>query len=168
MCVNRVLKQLRIKIAEICEKESPFEKGEIEMDESYFGARRIRGRKGRGVFGKIIVFGLKKRKGNVYTQVIRNCSKTEILPLISSKISKKVRVFTDGFKTYDGLVDMGYKKHYRVHHGKNEFAKKEKKNIKNHINGIEKFWGLAKVRLSKFRGMNKDTFYLHLKEYEFS
>ena len=61
---------------------------------------------------------------------------------------------------------MGYKKHYRVHHGKNEFAKKEKK-IKNHINGIENFWGLAKVRLSKFRGMNKDTFYLHLKECEF-
>jgi len=26
---------------------------------------------------------------------------------------------------------------------------------------------LAKVRLSKFRGMNKDTFYLHLKECEF-
>ena len=25
------------------------------------------------------------------------------------------------------LVDLGYKKHYRVHHGKNEFAKKEKK-----------------------------------------
>ena len=75
-------------------------------------------------------------------------------------------MFTDGFKTYDGLVDMGYKKHYRVHHGKNEFAKKEKK-IKNHINGIENFWGIAKVRLYKFRGMDKKTFYLHLKECEF-
>ena len=161
ICVNRILKQLRIRIAKICEKESPFEKGEIEMDESYFGARRIRGRKGRGAYGKIIVFGLKKRKGNVYTQVIKNCSKTEILPLISSKISKKVRVFTDGFRTYDGLVDMGYKKHYRVHHGKNEFAKKEKR-VKNHINGIENFWGIAKVRLYKFRGMDKRTFYLNL------
>ena len=63
---------------------------------------------------------------------------------------------------------MGYKKHYRVHHGKNEFAKKDRRRrIKNHINGIENFWGLAKVRLSKFRGMNKETFYLHLKESEF-
>ena len=34
---------------------------------------------------------------------------------------------------------MDYKKHYRVHHEKNELAKKEKKNIKNHINGIENF-----------------------------
>ena len=39
--------------------------------------------------------------------------------------------------------------------------------IKNHINGIENFWGIAKVRLSKFRGMDKRTFYLHLKECEF-
>ena len=136
------------------------------MDESYFGPRRIRGKKGRGAFGKTIVFGLKKRKGNVYTQIIRNCSKTEILPLINSKISKKTTVFTDGFKTYDSLVDLGYKKHYRVHHGKNEFVKKEKR-VKNHINGIENFWGIAKVRFSKFRGMNKETFYLHLKECEF-
>ena len=49
---------------------------------------------------------------------------------------------------------------------KMSLLKKEKK-IKNHINGIENFWGIAKVRFSKFRGMNKDTFYLHLKESEF-
>ena len=166
-CVNRILKQVRLTMVKECEKESPFEKGEIEMDESYFGARRIRGKRGRGAAGKTIVFGLKKRGGNVYTQVIKNCSKTEILPLISSKISKKTIVFTDGFKTYDSLVDMGYKKHYRVHHGRNEFARKEK-GIRNHINRIENFWGIAKVRLYKFRGMDKKTFYLHLKECEFS
>ena len=164
--INKILKNMRLRIAEVCEQENPFEKGEIKMDESYFGARRVRGKKGRGAYGKTIVFGLKKRKGNVYTQVIRNCSKTEILPLIRSKISKKTTVFTDGFKTYDSLVDLGYKKHYRVHHGKNEFSKK-KGRIKNHINGIENFWGIAKVRLYKFRGMDKKTFYLHLKECEF-
>ena len=136
------------------------------MDESYFGARRIRGLRGRGAYGKTIVFGLKQRKGKVYTQVIKNCSRKVILPLISSKIATSATVFTDGFKTYDGLVNMGYKKHYRVHHGKNEFARRSGK-IRNHINGIENFWGVAKVRLSKFRGMNKETFYLHLKECEF-
>ena len=164
--VNKILKNVRIRIAEFCEKESVFEKGEVEMDESYFGAKRIRGLRGRGAYGKTVVFGLKQRKGKVYTQVIKNCSKTAILPLISRKISKSATVYTDGFKTYDGLVSMGYKKHYRVHHGKNEFAKRKGK-IRNHINGIENFWGIAKVRLSKFRGLNKETFYLHLKECEF-
>ena len=164
--VNGILKKLRQRIVEICEKESVFEKGKVEMDESYFGAKRIRGLRGRGAYGKTIVFGLKQREGKVYTQVIKNCSRRVILPLISRKIATSTTVFTDGFKTYDGLVNMGYKKHYRVQHGKNEFAKRTGK-IRNHINGIENFWGVAKVRLSKFRGMNKETFYLHLKECEF-
>ena len=165
--INKTLKEVRKSIASFCEQESPFKKREVEIDESYFGAKRIRGRRGRGSYGKTIVFGLKQREGKVYTQVIKNCSKKIIIPHINQRISRTSIVYTDGFKTYDGLVDMGYKKHYRVHHGKNEFAKKEKKNIKNHITGIENFWGLAKVRLSKFRGMNKDTFYLHIKECKF-
>ena len=164
--INKILKEVRKHIADFCEKESVFEKGEVEMDESYFGAKRIRGLRGRGAYGKTVVFGLKQRKGKVYTQVIKNCSRQAILPLISRKIATSATVFTDGFKTYDGLVNMGYKKHYRVHHGKNEFAKRTE-GIRNHINGIENFWGVAKVRLSKFRGMNKETFYLHLKECEF-
>ena len=57
---------------------------------------------------------------------------------------------------------MGYKKHFRVHHGSNEFARG-----KNHINGIESFWAYAKRRLEKFHGIHKSTFYLHLKECEF-
>ena len=63
---------------------------------------------------------------------------------------------------YNGLVDLGYQKHYRVHHGNNEFA-----NGKRHINGIESFWSYAKRRLMKFHGIPKKTFYLHLKECEF-
>ena len=126
---------------------------------------RIRGQRGRGSYGKTLVFELKQRQGKVYTQVIKNCSQKAIIPLINQRISKTALVYTDGFKAYDTLVSMGYRKPYRVHHGKNEFVEKEKRRIKNHIKGIENFWGLAKVRLSKFRGMNKDTFYLHLKEW---
>jgi transposase-like protein len=37
----------------------------------------------------------------------------------------------------------------------------------SHINGIESFWGYAKIRLVKFKGMNKDMFKCHLKECEF-
>ena len=164
--INNILKKMRERIAEICDNEGGFDGGEIEMDESYFGARRIRGLRGRGARGKTIVFGIKKRGDKVYTQVVKNCSKAEILPLIRKKIGTNSSIFTDGFKTYDSLVDLGYKKHYRVYHGSNQFAKKEGK-IRNHINGIENFWGIAKVRLYKFRGMDKKTFYLHLKECEF-
>jgi len=60
---------------------------------------------------------------------------------------------------YDGLV-YNYD-HYRVYHSQNEFARG-----KNHINGIESFWSWSKRRLSKFNGIQKKCFPLHLKECE--
>ena len=62
----------------------------------------------------------------------------------------------------NGLVDFGYKKHFRVHYGKNEFVRGN-----SHINGIESFWCYAKTRLVKFKEMDKKMFNLHLKECEF-
>jgi len=38
--VNRIFDKIRERIAALCEAESPFEKREIEMDESYFGAQK--------------------------------------------------------------------------------------------------------------------------------
>lgn len=160
--INRILQQIRERIADYCQQESPFDNGEVEIDESYFGTRRVRGIRGRGAKGKHIVFGLIKRGGKVYTQVVKNCSQSTLMPIIERKVDKDATVYTDGFKTYDGLVNFGYKKHYRVKHGNNEFA-----NGRNHINGIENFWAIAKTRLSKFRGISKKTFFLHLKECEF-
>ena len=160
--ITKIVKAVRQRIAEFSENESPFEKGEIEIDKSYFGSRRVRGFRGRGSRGKNIVFGIIKRGGMVYTQIVNNCSGSELLPIINKGVRKESVPYSDSFKTYDGLVNFGYRKHYRVRHGENEFAKG-----KNHINGIENFWSIAKTRLSKFRGVHKSTFYLHLKESEF-
>ena len=134
----------------------------MELDESYFGARRVKGVRGRGARGKTVVFGLLKRDDKFYTQIVRNCSASELLPIIEELADKESVIYTDGWKSYDGLVDYGYKQHYRMKHSNNQFA-----DGRSHINGIENFWGLCKVRLSKFRGINKNTFYLHLKECEF-
>ena len=49
--VNRYVLLIRKRIAEFCEQSSPFS-GEIEVDESYFGARRIKGKRGRGAYGR--------------------------------------------------------------------------------------------------------------------
>ena len=45
--------------------------GEIEVDESYFGGHR-KGKRGRGAAGKVAVFGLLKRNGQVYTVAVPN------------------------------------------------------------------------------------------------
>jgi hypothetical protein len=45
--------------------------GEVEIDESYFGGVR-KGKRGRGAAGKVVVFGMLKRHGKVYTVVVEN------------------------------------------------------------------------------------------------
>ena len=162
--VNRYYGMLRARIAEICEADNPFD-GEVEADESYFGARRVRGVRGRGARGKTIVFGLFKRGGRVYTRIVPDVTRRTLMQVIEGKVSKDSTMYTDGFASYDGLVDWGYRHHYRTRRRENEFV--ERGNPENHINGIESFRGYAKSRLVKYQGIPKEDSYLHLKEREF-
>ena len=159
--VNRYLFLFRKRIAEFCDQQSPF-KGEIEVDESYFGGKRIKGKRGRGAYKKTPVFGILKRGGKVYTEVVPDCAKATLQGVIRGRVDPDSVIHSDGWRGYNGLVDLGYKKHYRVNHGSDEFV-----NRKSHINGIESFWAYAKGRLTKFHGIADKTFYLHLKESEF-
>jgi len=139
--------------------------GKAEVDESYFGATRIRGnhaklKRGRGT-QKQPVFGILERNGKVYTQIVPDCKKKTLQGIILGKISKDTVIYSDGWPGYNGLVDVGYDKHFRVNHSKNEFSKKNG----THVNGIESFWSFCKRRLAKFNGY-KVNFNLHLKECE--
>ena len=102
-----------------------------------------------------------KRGGKVYTQIITNCTKEQLMPIIRGKVLSDTTVYTDGWASYDSLILYGYK-HKRIHHHENEFARG-----KNHVNGIESFWSFAKRRLNKLNGIQKKYFLLHLKESEF-
>ncbi len=153
--------KIRRRIAEECERQSPFKNGEVEVDESYFGPHRVRGKRGRGAGRKTIVFGLLKREGRVYTEVVPDCKKATLRAIIRGRVSADAVIHSDGWRGYDGLVDVGYSKHFRVSHGDDEFA-----NDESHINGIESFWSFAKRRLQKFNGVPPETFHLHLKECE--
>jgi len=67
--VNRYFMEIRKRIAECCEQESPLG-GVVEVDESYFGPKRIKGKRGRGAGSKTIVFGIFKRNGKVDTEIV--------------------------------------------------------------------------------------------------
>ncbi len=108
------------------------------------------------------IFGIYKRNGKVYTEIVPNVRQDTLMQIVKGKVSLHSVIHTDGFRSYDSIVHLGYQKHYRILHSDDKFAEGS-----NHINGIEGFWGYAKVRLVKFRGLSKNTFYLHLKECEF-
>ena len=158
--VHRLCELLRQRVVAQAVQESPPLGGEVELDESYFGPRRVRGKRGRGAGGKIPVIGLHKRGANVYLSVVKHCSKQELMPIITGRVLAGADIYTDGWKAYDGLVLKGYE-HHRIHHHQNQFARG-----KSHVNGIESFWSYAKFRFLKLRGVRKDRFLLHLKECE--
>ena len=160
--VNQIYLKIRNRVAQECERASPFRACEIEVDESYFGARRVRGKRGRGAGSKQIVFGIYKRNGKVYTEIVPNAARKTLQNIIRGRVSLDSVIHSDCWRGYNGLVDVGYSKHYRVNHSADIFAVDA-----IHINGIESFWSFAKRRLQKFNGVPTKTFYLHLKECEY-
>jgi transposase len=167
--VNNWYHTFRVEIARFQEEQVHQSSGSFELDESYFGGPRKkrhaedRRKRGRGAENKVPVFGIKKRDdGTVYTKIIENASKATLFPIIKDLIKQKDSIiYTDKFRTYDGLVFDGYK-HYRINHSKQYSNRKG-----NHINGIENFWSFAKLRLARFHGLSRTHFYFHLKECEF-
>ena len=159
---SRLYSLIRRRIEEYSCENSPI-RGGFEADESYFGPRRVKGKRGRGAGSKTVVFGLYKRDGKVYTETVPDAKAATLQAVIRGHADIASVIHTDGWRGYDGLVDLGYEKHFRVSHGKNEFSAGNG----NHINGIESFWGYAKHRLVKFKGIPKDNFRLYLKETEF-
>ncbi len=117
---HRLYGLLRARVLEMAKGEAAPFTGSVEVDESYFGPRRVRGRRGRGSGRKVAVIGLLKRKGKVFCSPVMNCSKAELIEVIRGQVlPRKSTIYTDGWRAYDGLVLEGYK-HHRIHHHDNE------------------------------------------------
>lgn len=156
---TRTYREIRRRIARACESESLLD-GEVEIDESYFGGHR-KGNRGRGAAGKVIVFGLLKRNGRVYTRPVPNVARATLRLIIKQKVPEGSTIYSDSFRVYDGLITDGYR-HYRINHER-EFSRGRR----NHINGIESFWSYAKTKLRGYYGVPKTHFYWYLKEMEY-
>jgi transposase-like protein len=159
--LDRYYNLFREKIAEYQEQQIHKLSGNIEIDESYFGSRHRGDPRGRSTKVKIPVVGILKRNGIVYTKIIPNVSRHTLMPIIKELVEKsKSNVYTDRWKSYDGLALLGYK-HYRINHSK-EFVTNH-----HHINGIESFWSYVKRKMRKHNGIARHRFYYYLKEAEF-
>ena len=85
--------------------------GEIELDEVYFGAKRLRGinmpqKRGRSTW-KQPVFGVFERDGRVYIEIVPKAKQETLRKVIQGKINPESIIFTDGWRGYNGLLDIG-------------------------------------------------------------
>ena len=133
-------------------------RGEIELDESYFGGRR-KGKRGRGAAKKTIVFGILERGGKVSVNIVTDVKAETLMNETVKKVRRGSIVYTDKWRGYDSLMFCGYR-HLSIDH------RYKFKQGKVYINGIEGFWAFAKERLIKYHGISKDKFLYYIKEME--
>jgi transposase len=79
--------------------------GEIEMNESYFIWRR-KGNRGRGAAGKVPVFGILGPRGKVKVEVVSDVKGDTLLELVIKKVKRDSLIYTDRFRSYNGLVSL--------------------------------------------------------------
>lgn len=117
--------------------------GAVEVDESYFGGKRInmhaekrKQQTGRGTEGKAIVVGMKDRESNqIRAQVVENDDAETLQGFVLEHTTENAEVYTDGSKSYKGVP----RHHEAVKHSVGEFVREQA-----HTNGLESFWAMMK------------------------
>ncbi|MBI2326822.1 IS1595 family transposase [Candidatus Curtissbacteria bacterium] len=143
--------------------------GTVEVDETYLGGQKKNKRKNqlrkeaeskRG-FGttKQPVFGILTRHGKVFAKLVDDTEAIDLLPIITRRVKVGSRICSDTWRAYTGLAAKGYV-HRTVKHGEREYVRG-----KNHINGLEGFWGYLKRKLAAKGGVRRKYLPLFLGEY---
>ncbi len=101
--INRYYRVIRECIAEYEDRQIHEFAGEVELDESYFSGCH-KGNIGRCTKSKIPVFGILKRNGIVYTQIVPDVSTRTLKSIIKQKINTGSTLYSDSWKSYHGLV----------------------------------------------------------------
>ena len=70
----------------------------------------------KGARGKTIVLRIFQKNGKVYTEIVPDCKSRTLQAIFRGKVSIESVIHSDTWSGYDGLVDLGYQKHYRVKH----------------------------------------------------
>jgi len=158
--INQLFMKLRIRIAQVCNASSPLS-GEGEVDESYFGARRVRGKKRRGVGGKPIVFGILERHGKV-SEIVPDASRKHL----QSAILDQAALEASSTRTA-GEATMGWWTWATKSISGCIMVSMSLPAVIAISMALESFWSYAKRRLAKFNAVPRQTFLLHIKECEF-
>ncbi|TWW01760.1 LuxR C-terminal-related transcriptional regulator [Chitinophaga pinensis] len=162
--VNSYLKKIRQQIARHCESLSPSDNHNRSVAPARLthaspaedGDVSVKTEVGRTV--KPVVFGIYRSSDRLHTEILPDVSRSMIHSVVrSSRSILEMQGAAEKIRRFSNVVDLGQ---YRLYNLENEGAI-------SIADDVDAFWGLTKHRLAKFKGLNRSTVYLHLKECEF-
>jgi len=164
--VNSYLKKIRQQIARHCESLLPAESHyrpaapvrtvQHHASSAEDGDVSVKTEVGRNV--KPVVFGIYRCSDRLHTEILPDVSRSMIHSVVrSSRSILEMQSAAEKIRRFSNVVDLGQ---YRLYNLENEGAV-------SIADDVDAFWGLTKHRLAKFKGLNRSTVYLHLKECEF-
>lgn len=157
--VNRYLSAFRERIARHCEAETPA-RLPVPSQEGGHGNVAAGEQDAPHEPDSAVVLGLFRREGRIYTEIIPNFSKAALRKIVRGRLSIDALSPLARWREYDGLVDLGCQKLFRLAPDAREAGGRQ-------FSGVESFWAFAKTRLLRFRGIQKHALYVNLKECEF-
>lgn len=136
-------------VREAYSMDTPNVKGQVEVDEKYFGGKEgnmpehKKLNKSRGPVGKATVVGANERDpGNIDTKPISDTTKDTLQGFIQELVEEGSAVYTDAHKSHKGLNDLG-SEHTAVKHCANQYVL----GMAN-TSRIESFWSLMKEEVT--------------------
>lgn len=111
---------------------------------------------------KPVIFGIYKQDEKIFTEILPDVSRSMIQAIARGRSVLETVGTAERIRRFSGVVDLSQ---YRLYHLGNLHHDAEAG--KASLDDVDGFWGLTKHRLAKFKGLNRNTAYLHLKECEF-
>ncbi len=162
--VNSYLKKIRQQIARHCESLLPTdplrstttERKAVPATQDSDSPVSVKTDVSRNI--KPVVFGIYRASDRLHTEILPDVSRSMIHSVVRSNRSiLETQSAAEKIRRFSNVADLGQ---YRLYNLENE-------GTNNASEDVDAFWGLTKHRLAKFKGLNRSTVYLHLKECEF-
>jgi transposase len=156
--INNYLKLIRTHIAKHCEDQTQEDYNRKNISSAVSHSAIVK----RNVSSdeNNVYYGFYKMNGNVFTEELHAIDKSGIRALQqATMLHRQENGHFAELVRYHAIADFDEWRLYRVD--------ANAAGGKNLHDDISVFWGNTRSRLLKFRGMNKNTLYLHVKESEF-
>jgi transposase len=158
--VNAYLKLIRSQIAEYCEEQFPYPSSPRKNGVS--SKMATSNREGSIQVGENHFYGILRFEQSIHTRWINTVDNQWMNNWLKGKIKVETETLDKlGVSRFEAIADFSRTKLYRVN------SVSETLRVKPKIDEIDLFWGRLKSRIAKFRGLNCNTTFLHIKESEF-